>query len=89
MFSYTTMKNLKGLVEKYKTKFNSNIITINDLIIKEMDGEPLSCNQFQAIQNYYKIRISYLANVVNESIFSEKTYTTRLAANFVPYKEFI
>ncbi len=83
------MKNLKTLVEKYKTNFNSNITTINDLIIKELDGEPLSCNQFQAIQNYYLIRISYLKGVVNERIFSEKSYTTRLAANFVPYKEFV
>lgn len=83
------MKNLKALVEKYKTNFNSNITTINDLIIKELDGEPLSCNQFQAIQNYYLIRINYLKGVVNERIFSEKSYTTRLAANFVPYKEFV
>lgn len=83
------MKNLKTLVKKYKTNFNSNITTINDLIIKELDGEPLSCNQFQAIQNYYLIRINYLKGVVNERIFSEKSYTTRLAANFVPYKEFV
>ncbi len=81
--------NLKKLVDKYKSKFNQNIITINDLIIKEMDGEPLSCNQFQAIQNYYKIRVNYIKDAINESVFSEKSYITRLAANFVPYKEFI
>lgn len=81
--------NLKKLVDKYKSKFNQNIITINDLIIKEMDGEPLSCNQFQAIQNYYKFRVNYIKDAINESVFSEKSYITRLAANFVPYKEFI
>ena len=83
------MINLRGKVEEYKSKFNSNITTINDLIIKEMDGERLSCNQFQAIQNYYRIRINYLKDAVNERIFSEKTYITRLAANFISYKEFI
>lgn len=83
------MKNLKVLVERYKSNFNSNITTINDLIIKELDGEPLSCNQIQAVQNYYSLRVNYLKGVVNEMIFSEKSYITRLAANFVPYKEFI
>ena len=89
MLSLGKMENLKRLVEKYKTKFNSKITTINDLIILEMEGVPLSCNQLQAIQNYYKIRINYLKDVVNEQIFSEKNYITRLAANFVPYKEFV
>lgn len=83
------MKNLKALVDKYKTNFNSNITTINDLIIRELDGEPLSCNQFQAVQNYYMMRVNYLKGVVNEGIFSEKSYITRLAANFIPYKEFV
>lgn len=83
------MKNLKALVDKYKTNFNSNITTINDLIIRELDGEPLSCNQFQAVQNYYLMRVNYLKGVVNERIFSEKSYITRLAANFIPYKEFV
>lgn len=83
------MENLKTLVDKYKTMFNSNVVTINDLIIKEMDGEPLSKGQFQAIRNYYKIRVNYIKDAVNDKIFSEKAYTTRLAANFVPYREFI
>lgn len=83
------MKNLRDLVESYKTKFNSNIITINDLIIKEMDGENLSCNQFLAIKNYYKLKINYMKASINEESFSENTFISRLAANFVPYKEFI
>lgn len=83
------MKNLKNLVENYRSKFNINITTINDLIIKEMDGEHLSCNQFQAIQNFYKIKINYMRTAVNEQSFSENTFIARLAANFVPYKEFI
>lgn len=76
-------------MEEYKSKYDSNITTINDLIIKEMDGEPLSINQFQAVRNFYSIRISYLNEVVNERIFYEKNYITRLAANLIPYKEFI
>lgn len=83
------MKDLNKLVDTWKTNYNSNITTINDLIIKEMNGEALSCNQFQAIQNYYKIRIKYLGEAVNSAIFSEKSFVSRLAANFVPYKEFI
>lgn len=83
------MKNLKNLVEDYRSKFNVNITTINDLIIKEMDGEHLSCNQFQAIQNFYKIKINYMRTAVNEQSFSENTFIARLAANFVPYKEFV
>lgn len=80
---------MKNLVENYRSKFNINITTINDLIIKEMDGEHLSCNQFQAIQNFYKIKINYMRTAVNEQSFSENTFIARLAANFVPYKEFI
>jgi len=76
-------------VEEYKSKYDTNITTINDLIIKEMDGEPLSINQFQAVRNFYSIRISYLNEVVNERIFFEKNHITRLAANLIPYKEFI
>ncbi len=83
------MVNLQRKVEEYKSNYDSNITTINDLIIKEMDGEPLSINQFQAILNFYSIRISYLNDVVNERIFSKKNYITRLAANLIPYKEFI
>lgn len=83
------MVNLRRKVEEYKSKYDSNITTINDLIIKEMDGEPLSINQFQAVRNFYSIRISYLNEVVNERIFYEKNYITRLAANLIPYKEFI
>ena len=81
--------NLKVLVEQYRAKFNNNITTINDLVNKEMNGEPLSCNQFEAIQNYYKIRINYIKDAVTETVFSENTLITKLAANFVSYKEFI
>ena len=83
------MVNLRRKVEEYRSKYDSNITTINDLIIKEMDGEPLSLKQFQAVRNFYSIRISYLNEVVNERIFYEKNYITRLAANLIPYKEFI
>lgn len=83
------MKDLKGLVDAWKTNYNTNVTSINDLIIREMDGEPLSCNQFMAIQNYYKIRINYLGQAMNSAIFTENSLVTRLAANFVPYKEFI
>ena len=83
------MKNLEGLVEKYKKKGTYDFITINDLIIKEMYDEPLSKNQLKAIHNFYKIRIQYLKSAVNETRFSKMTFITRLAANLVPYKEFV
>lgn len=81
--------NLSSLVDTWKSKYNSNIISINDLIIKEMEGEHLSCNQFMAIQNFYKTKIKYLGESVNGALFTENSFVTRLAANFVPYKEFI
>jgi hypothetical protein len=83
------MKNLEGLVEKYKKKCNLNFTTINDLIIQEMYDEPLSENQLKAIQNFYRIRIQCLKSAVNETRFSKMTFITRLAANLVPYKEFV
>lgn len=81
--------NFKKLVSHYKSCFNKNITTINDLILKEMDGEPLSCNQFQAIQNFYVQKIHFVKMAKNETAFSENTYVLRLAANFIPYKEFV
>ena len=83
------MKNLEGLVEKYKEECNLNFTTINDLVIKEMYDEPLSNNQLKAIQNFYRMRIKYLKSAVNETKFSKMTFLVRLAANLVPYKEFI
>lgn len=81
--------NFKKLVNHYKSCFNQNMTTINDLITKEMDGEPLSCNQFQAIQNFYLQKIQLVKMAKNETAFSENTYVLRLAANFIPYKEFV
>lgn len=81
--------NFKKLVNHYKSNFNNNITTVNDLIIKEMDGEPLSCNQFQAIQNFYIQKIRFMKMAKSETSFSENTYLSRLAANFIPYKEFV
>ena len=83
------MKNLEGLVVKYKKKCNNDFTTINDLIIKEMYDEPLSKNQLKAIHNFYKIRINYLSSAVNETRFSKMTFIARLAENLVPYKEFV
>ena len=83
------MKNLEGLVEKYKEKCNLNFTTINDLVIKEMYDEPLSQNQHKAIRNFYRIRIKYLKSAASERKFSKMTFITRLAANLIPYKEFI
>lgn len=81
--------NLSSLVDTWKVKYNSNVTSINDLIVREMEGENLSCNQFMAVQNYYQLKISYLGEAVNSTLFNEKSFVTRLAANFIPYKEFI
>ncbi|MBK21360.1 MAG: hypothetical protein CMP63_03445 [Flavobacteriales bacterium] len=83
------MKNLEGLVEKYIKECNPEFTTIDDLIIKEMHDEPLSNNQLKAIQNFYRMRIKYLTSAVNETKFSKMTFLVRLAANLVPYKDFI
>jgi len=83
------MKNLEGLVEKYKEECYLNFTTINDLVIKEMYDEPLNQNQYRAIQNFYRIRIKYLKSASSERKFSKMTFITRLAANLIPYKEFI
>lgn len=81
--------NLSSLVDTWKAKYNPNITSINDLIVKEIEGENLSCNQFMAVQNYYQIKISYLEEAVNSVLFTEKSLITRLAANFIPYREFV
>tara|TARA_B100000482_G_C12537337_1_gene270881 strand:- start:553 stop:804 length:252 start_codon:yes stop_codon:yes gene_type:complete len=83
------MKNLEGLVVKYKKKCNNDFTTINDLIIKEMYDEPLSKNQLKAIHNFYKIRVKHLSSAVNQKRFSKINFIIRLAANLVPYKEFV
>ena len=86
---FTPMKNLEGLVEKYIKECNIEFTTINDLIIKEMYDEPLSNTQLKAVQNFYKMRINHLKSAVNETTFSKMTFLVRLAANLIPYREFI
>jgi hypothetical protein len=84
--------NLKELVTVWKGKFNSNIVSINDLITKDIDGIALSCNQFIALQNYKRIKIDYLSNLTRSNSikeFVEKSFTTKLAANYISYKKFI
>lgn len=81
--------SLKKLVETYKKDYNSSIVTINDLLIKEMNGENLSAPQFQAIQNFYRLKMSYLRKAINTVFFSDRSFTAQLAANFVPYNKFI
>ena len=83
------MKNLEGLVEKYKEECNLNFTTINDLVIKEMYDEPLRQNHQKAIQNFYRIRIKDLKSAASERKFSKMAFITRLAALLIPYKEFI
>tara|TARA_B110000211_G_scaffold234601_1_gene305034 strand:- start:3681 stop:4082 length:402 start_codon:yes stop_codon:yes gene_type:complete len=81
--------DLKKLVSVWKEKFNSNIISINDLITKDIEGIALSCNQYLALKNYNKIKIEFLTGSNNRTDFTEKTFTTRLAANYISYKKFI
>lgn len=81
--------DLKRLVSIWQKKYNENVTSINDLILKDLDGGNLSCNQFVALKNYYKLRIEYLSDAIDRTMFTEKSFTTKLAANFVSYKEFI
>jgi hypothetical protein len=83
------MRSLEALVEEYKDKFNVDSTSINDLIIKDMHDKPLSENQHKAIQNFSIERIKNLQSAVGKSKFSNITFITRLAANLVPYKEFV
>ena len=43
----------------------------------------------KAIKNFYSLRVKYLKSAVNENRFSKMATISRLAANLVPYKEFI
>ena len=83
------MKNLEGLVKKYRKKCNLHFTSINDIVIKEMYDQPISFSEQKAIKNFYSMRVKYLKSAVNENRFSKMATTTRLAANLVPYKEFI
>ena len=54
-----------------------------------MHDKPLSENQHKAIQNFSIERIKNLQSAAGKSKFSNISFITRLAANLVPYKEFV
>lgn len=63
--------------------------SINDLLIKYLNEEPLSEEENTALQNYYRFRNQLLSSAKSETEFSDKIKKLRIIANFTPWKEFL
>ena len=63
--------------------------SINDLLIKYLNEEPLSEKENTALQNYYCFRSQLLASAKSDTEFSDKIKKLRIIANFTPWKGFL
>ncbi|RME19770.1 MAG: hypothetical protein D6799_00605 [Bacteroidetes bacterium] len=63
--------------------------SINDLLIKDLNDEPLTSEEHQALQNYHVFKTSLLKSAKDDNDFSDKVKKLRIIANFTPWKEFL
>ena len=63
--------------------------SINDLLIKDLNGLSLSNEENIALQNYYKFRNQLLATAKDDADFTQKIKQLRVIANFTNWKEFL
>lgn len=85
------MKQFEELYNKALSNTKSNHLpeSINDLLIKELNEEKLSEEEFQALRNYYKFRNTLLSSAINDEDFSNKIKKLRVIANFTRWQEFL
>ncbi len=85
------MEKFTKLYSKALSFARSNTLpeSINDLLIKDLNNEPLSEQEHSALQNYYKFRNQLLSNASDDDDFSNKIKKLRIIANFTDWREFL
>ncbi len=64
-------------------------LSINDLREKEFNGEKLSTEEWQALKNFDRFRISELNNQTSDMEFHKRYREIQVMANLGDYKEFL
>lgn len=64
-------------------------LSINDLLIKDLNEEPLSSIEKKALQNYHQFKHQLLSSAKDDNDFADKIIKLRIIANFTSWKEFI
>jgi len=85
------MSKLNELYQKAISNTTSQKLpeSINDLLIKDLNGSSLSNEENTALQNYYKFRNELLAAAKDDTDFAQKIKQLRVIANFTNWKEFL
>jgi len=85
------MKKLSELYQKALSvsQQESHPISINDLLIKDLNGEVLSEDEAKALSNYIQFRTQLLSSAKDDNDFSDKIKKLRVIANFTNWKEFL
>lgn len=64
-------------------------LSINDLREKEFNGEQLTTEEWQALKNFDRFRISDLNNQTTDMDFHKRYRELQVMANLGDYKEFL
>lgn len=86
------MEDLKELYTKaVATARDKSLLpeSINDLLIKDLNEEPLTAEERLALQNYHTFKSRLLNSAKDDSDFSDRIKKLRIIANFTHWKEFL
>jgi len=85
------MERLSELYQKALSvsQQESLCVSINDLLIKDLNGEPLNEEEAKALSNYFHFRNQLLSSAKDDNDFSDKIKKLRIIANFTNWKEFL
>lgn len=85
------MNSFKELYKKAISTTNVEKLpeSINDLLIKDLNGEVLSKEELIALQNYHRFRTNLLSTAKDDNDFSDKIKKLRVIANFTHWREFL
>jgi len=64
-------------------------VSINDLLIKDLNGEVLSEDEAKALSNYIQFRNQLISSAKDDNDFSDKIKKLRVIANFTNWREFL
>lgn len=67
----------------------SFLISINDIKDKYFEGEPLTKDEHQAMQNFDKYRLEHLNASKDEADFDQRYFQLQVMANLHSYTEFL
>ncbi|HTL81519.1 MAG TPA: hypothetical protein VL651_07435 [Bacteroidia bacterium] len=80
----------EDLLKKYFAKSDiGGTISINDLRDREFNGESLSAEEKQALQNFDRFRIEELNAQTNDMDFHERYRQLQVMANLADWKDFL